>query len=137
MYQLKDMYFFLEKGQYPNSLVPQNTCPLLPLAKVTKLSVHKVSGKFCTHQYIPEHTSDVQTYSHFISNQTQSWACSIWFSSVGVQPEPVSAPCSALSGKPNSSCRCSSIHSASLVGNQHRDRFAVLSMPFWSGYLCI
>ena len=55
-----------------------------------------------------------------------TWLWRILLSSAAVQPVPGSARLSALSGKPNSSCRFSPIHSASFVGNQRRTGCAVL-----------
>jgi hypothetical protein len=62
------MYFFKGKGSIPmlghhNILVTQIQYRF-PQAKVKKTSVHKVSEKLCTDQYIPVCNCDVHAHTH-------------------------------------------------------------------------
>ncbi len=77
---------FLMLGNH-NILVP-HTHYHFPQAKVTSMSVHTVSGKLCTGQYIPVCTSDAHVHTHtdhshsqFISNQALSplWRSQVSF----------------------------------------------------------
>ncbi len=64
-------------------------------------------------------------HQNVVSALSMTWARRMLLSSAGVHPAPGWASISALSGKPNSYCMFSPIHSASLLGSEHKAGWAV------------